>query len=111
MQTSIEHMMNTAKGILVMSLRASTMKRVPILMGLSRLGGGVLGSAKHNNPNRTPAAPAMIKIFGLLDIPRPPTTKPATIQPMVPQTLSAGKSLRSLMLVNATVLLSPKVGM
>ena len=103
-------MMKIRKGLFPNILNASNIKRVPKLIGFPFAGGGVAGKRKQRVPRPIADTAPKVKIFGLLDMPRPPTTKPAAIQPMVPQTRRAGNLLRSSMLEKATVLLNARVG-
>jgi len=71
----------------------------------------VCGNPNANTPNASAADPDSVKMFKLVDQPRNPTARPATIQPMVPHTRRAGNLLGSLMLANTMELPSPREGM
>ena len=102
--------MKTRNGTFASILKASTMSSALRLTGLPAAGGGVAGWKKHTTPSTSEEIAASVKMCVLLDQPRPPTMRPATIQPMVPHTRRAGNLLRSSMFVKATVLLKPSVG-
>ena len=71
------------------------MKSVPMLIGLSRLGGGVFGKAKQSKPRRTPAAPAMVN-FQAGNHPQTSNHQPSDNPTNGSPNSEAGNSFRSL---------------
>ena len=63
------------------------------LSGWPFAGGGVEGRKKARIPSSNDAPPARVKMFRLVDHPRKPMMRPATIHPIVPQTRRAGNLL------------------
>ena len=110
MQISVEQMANTRNDGFFSSLSASNMNSEPISMGLPLAGGGVWGSVKLYTPSAMLEAAAIQKMFNDADHPAMPSARPATIQPIVPQTRAFGNNSCG-RCVKVIVLPRPRVGM
>jgi hypothetical protein len=90
MQMRVEQMMNTRKAGFPAGFQASTMSRVRIeRLALGRRRGVGQGEAEYPEHQRADRR-RPLKMLRLSDQPMKPTTRPATIQPMVPQTRTLG---------------------
>ena len=90
MQIKVEEMINTRNGIFTSILNASTMSKAFKFTGFPFAGGGVAGRKKQKSPKTNAEIAARLNMFVLRDQPKPPTTNPAAIHPIVPQTRREG---------------------
>ena len=83
-------MKNTKKDLSFNNTNASFPKMAPIEDGVPAAFGGVLGNAKLNKPKTAEIPAATIKVPSVFSIPNWLITKPAAIQPKVPNTRIQG---------------------